>query len=346
MSVLSLSNPRNRATLIAVLLLMEFMAVLWLRDSNPTEGARAPTLHYAQDDLQYRQQEQHLRQGQRREDVYIYGSTGKDSIESEEIVLRVRAGPVPAVSAPPTASSSGAMERKDDTQDEPRLQQNQQRKQHQQRQHEGTSNSVLPEEQTSTSSASISKPTKSGQSNTESNSSKKQIKASKSTKSKGSHHQHHHRRPHPAHVKNQRGGFKSTKERKLAQLIPVLDENGVVIEDHFISPRDSNGDGIPDLYVLLRPTANSKYMMDVGLFDEDTAPPRAKVAPIAVSAKPSMVASIVVPVVAPSSPSSSRVVVVPQQQAPSSSVTPISSPPTTSSGPAAIAAVTSTMAVV
>ncbi|KAF9277056.1 hypothetical protein BGZ68_009565 [Mortierella alpina] len=76
-----------------------------------------------------------------------------------------------------------------------------------------------------------------------------------------------------AHEKNQRGGFKSTKERKLAQLIPVLDENGVVIEDHFISPRDTDGDGIPDIYVLLRPSANSRYMMDVGLFDEDIVPP-------------------------------------------------------------------------
>ncbi|KAG0199977.1 hypothetical protein BGX28_006825 [Mortierella sp. GBA30] len=72
---------------------------------------------------------------------------------------------------------------------------------------------------------------------------------------------------------NPRGGFKTTKERKLAQLIPVLDEHGEVIEDHFVSPRDMDGDGVPDIYVLLRPTANSKYMMDVGLFDEEAAPP-------------------------------------------------------------------------
>ncbi|KAF9931735.1 hypothetical protein FBU30_009659 [Linnemannia zychae] len=79
---------------------------------------------------------------------------------------------------------------------------------------------------------------------------------------------------HPSQIKNQRGGFKTTHERKLAQLIPVVDEHGVTIEDHFISPRDSDGDGIPDYFVLLRPWADSgKY--DLGLFDDDipvTAP--------------------------------------------------------------------------
>ncbi|KAF9312558.1 hypothetical protein BG003_006144 [Podila horticola] len=67
---------------------------------------------------------------------------------------------------------------------------------------------------------------------------------------------------------------KSRLERKLGQLIPALDENGVIIEDHFISPRDSDGDGIPDYYVLLRPSTN-RYMMDVGLFDEDVVVPPA-----------------------------------------------------------------------
>ncbi|KAG0235224.1 hypothetical protein BGW42_005688 [Actinomortierella wolfii] len=64
---------------------------------------------------------------------------------------------------------------------------------------------------------------------------------------------------------------KTREERKQDQLIPVVDENGVVIEDHFISPRDLDGDGSPDTYVLLRPTDNSKDMLDVGLFDEDVA---------------------------------------------------------------------------
>ncbi|KAF9351453.1 hypothetical protein BGX26_010553 [Mortierella sp. AD094] len=60
-----------------------------------------------------------------------------------------------------------------------------------------------------------------------------------------------------------------------------MDENGVVIEDHFISPRDSDGDGIPDFYVLLRPTADSKYMLDVGLFDDEIVAPAPAPAPAA-----------------------------------------------------------------
>ncbi|GJJ70721.1 hypothetical protein EMPS_03071 [Entomortierella parvispora] len=69
--------------------------------------------------------------------------------------------------------------------------------------------------------------------------------------------------------KNQRGRFKSTKERKLAQLIPALDEYGVIIEDHFISPRDSDGDGVPDYYVLLRPSSSIDTAADIGLFDDE-----------------------------------------------------------------------------
>ncbi|KAG0051053.1 hypothetical protein BGZ83_004131 [Gryganskiella cystojenkinii] len=62
----------------------------------------------------------------------------------------------------------------------------------------------------------------------------------------------------------------SKKKKKSLQLIPVLDEDGVAIEDHFISPRDKDGDGVPESYVLLRPSVgNHKYMMDVGLFDEE-----------------------------------------------------------------------------
>ena len=58
-------------------------------------------------------------------------------------------------------------------------------------------------------------------------------------------------------------------ERKSSQLIPVMDEEGKAIQDHFVSPRDIDGDGTPDSYVLLRPNVgNQKYMMDDGLFDE------------------------------------------------------------------------------
>ncbi|KAF9907044.1 hypothetical protein EC991_011348 [Linnemannia zychae] len=101
---------------------------------------------------------------------------------------------------------------------------------------------------------------------------------------------------HPSEIKNQRGGFKSTKERKQAQLIPVLDEHGVTIEDHFISPRDSDGDGVPDYFVLLRPSGDN--VMDLGLFDDDVVAPVAAIPPAtAVGAPPVVPASK--PVVGP-----------------------------------------------
>ncbi|KAF9153574.1 hypothetical protein BG015_003110 [Linnemannia schmuckeri] len=100
----------------------------------------------------------------------------------------------------------------------------------------------------------------------------------------------------PNEVRNQQGGFKSTQERKQAQLVPVLDEHGNTIEDHFISPRDSDGDGVPDHFVLLRPFAdNAKDMMDLGLFDDDV------VVPATVAAPPPSLPQPVVPVTAPPS---------------------------------------------
>lgn len=107
---------------------------------------------------------------------------------------------------------------------------------------------------------------------------------------------------HPNEVKNQRGGFKSTQERKQAQLIPVLDEHGATIEDHFISPRDSDGDGVPDYFILLRPSSdNGKDMMDLGLFDEEVvAPVPAPASAVAAVALPSVVPTTVPPPVAPS----------------------------------------------
>ncbi|ORZ28411.1 hypothetical protein BCR41DRAFT_367047 [Lobosporangium transversale] len=96
------------------------------------------------------------------------------------------------------------------------------------------------------------------------------VETNPTKKQKGQQQQRHR---NIAREKNERGGFKSTEERKLAQLIPVLDEDGIIIEDHFISPRDTDGDGIPDSYVLLRPAPSSEYMADIGLFDDDIAPP-------------------------------------------------------------------------
>ncbi|KAG0025716.1 hypothetical protein BGZ82_009878 [Podila clonocystis] len=98
---------------------------------------------------------------------------------------------------------------------------------------------------------------------------------------------------------------KSRLERKLGQLIPALDENGVIIEDHFISPRDSDGDGIPDYYVLLRPSTN-RYMMDVGLFDEDVVVPPAPavLSSVILSSQPTAIPAVdfVVDPVVPVSP--------------------------------------------
>ncbi|KAF9137928.1 hypothetical protein BGX30_009767 [Mortierella sp. GBA39] len=114
---------------------------------------------------------------------------------------------------------------------------------------------------------------------------------------------------HPNAVKNQRGGFKSTQERKEAQLIPVLDEHGATIEDHFISPRDSDGDGVPDYFVLIRPSSdNGKDMMDLGLFDEVVVAPVLAPAPVvaavalphvALATVPSPIAPPQAPVAAP-----------------------------------------------
>ncbi|KAF9160554.1 hypothetical protein DFQ26_005401 [Actinomortierella ambigua] len=120
---------------------------------------------------------------------------------------------------------------------------------------------------------------------------------------------------------------KMREERKQGQLIPVMDENGVEIEDHFISPRDLDGDGIPDAYVLLRPTDNSKYMMDVGLFDEDTA---AMAMMVPVPPKPSSTESAPSP---PPTPEPTKkppvVVIVPGSQpiAPSHETLPSTDPP-------------------
>ncbi|KAF9109080.1 Chromatin structure remodeling complex protein sfh1 [Mortierella sp. AM989] len=264
MPFLSFSNPRNRATLIVALLFVEFMAVLWLKDSkHVSESSRvrrslynpgsSHDRHIVQDDLYYRQQThrndhieniQHLQYGGRRGDVYRGLSTKFRMPEESKIDIRARVGSV---------AESGAIisEEKGSHGRELKLGQN-------------VGNSAVSEKSEPSTLSSI---PKSSKDNKSSKNNKKQ-KAAKSQKSKKQ-----QRRRHPAHEKNQRGGFKSTEERKLAQLIPAMDENGVVIEDHFISPRDSDGDGIPDFYVLLRPTANSKYMLDVGLFDDVIAAP-------------------------------------------------------------------------
>ncbi|KAF8984323.1 hypothetical protein BGZ46_008302 [Entomortierella lignicola] len=256
MPILSLSNLRNRATLIAMLLLLESMAIFWMRDSTPigSEGSRvrrslynpgsSHDRHHAQDNLSYRQQMQH----------------------NEHIDLGARAGSV---------AESGAFI-------------NEEKGSHSRHLQAGQATESLEKSLPSTSTSSVPKlPSKDINSKSEKN-----IKKHRAAKTQKSKKQQQPRR-HPAHEKNQRGGFKSTEERKLAQLMPVMDEHGAAIEDHFISPRDTDGDGIPDMYVLLRPTANSKYMLDMGLFDDEVvpAPAPASAAAVAPAAlKPAIVA--------------------------------------------------------
>ncbi|KAF9431192.1 hypothetical protein BGZ76_000516 [Entomortierella beljakovae] len=261
MPVLSFNSPRNRATIIAALLIVEFMAILWLRDSSPTSGDRhvrrslynpgsSHDRYQVHDDLYYRQQMQHNNPIEDTQSIQYGGNIGEGKphrigmpkagvYQDSKIDLRVRVG---------SLSESGA---------------------------------AIKEEH--------------GSHNGD-------VKKQKSTKSKNSNkkkqHHHHHRRQNHAHAMNQRGGFKSTEERKLAQLMPAMDENGVVIEDYFISPRDTDGDGIPDTFVLLRPSTNSNYMMDVGLFDDVIAASVNTPAPVPVAST-----SIPSPAQVPASPS-------------------------------------------
>ncbi|KAI8599304.1 hypothetical protein EDD21DRAFT_445476 [Dissophora ornata] len=273
MPLLSFSNPRNRATLIAALLLMEFMAILYLRESGPRDasawGAKTATLfnsasthdrYPVQDDLQYRQQQQHHRGQVRHEEGGYRDAAARAAAEAIQmgdpvIVLRARGT---------AGSNTGAGESK-------KQRAKPGRHQHQVHHHvhvqsppetgvESNQSSTEPIKRPSITQPSTTKDDETRRSSKINN--KKQKKSTSKSINK-----------HRAQEKNRRGGFKSTEERKLAQLIPALDENGVIIEDHFISPRDSDGDGIPDYYVLLRPTENSKYMMDVGLFDDEIVQP-------------------------------------------------------------------------
>ncbi|KAF8933698.1 hypothetical protein BGZ47_010757 [Haplosporangium gracile] len=139
---------------------------------------------------------------------------------------------------------------------------------------------------------------------------------------------------HPNEVRNQRGGFKSTQERKQAQLIPVSDEHGTTIEDHFISPRDSNGDGVPDYFVLLRPFAdNAKDIMDLGLFDDDVVGPAAAPSP----PLPQPVVPVTVPPsVAPATAPEPAVVSPAARVEAGATTNPSSSAPTVASAAAAV----------
>ncbi|KAF9953174.1 hypothetical protein BGZ72_005625 [Mortierella alpina] len=295
---------------------MEFMAIVWLRESSPDEGrirvpfhsdASGRDRHTATDGRVVRPEESHLQrmqheQRQRGGYVYTGAGTGAEAvILSGGSVLQARAGTghVPQVGAGSLSGSDRSKDDKDGAHEQPpqqvqpppqshQSQLPQHAGQHQQQQQQQPRSQPLEQDRIPSSSAgpgsgaAVSQLPENaealarGGSSTTNQPEQEPSSFNKNTmndsiqKAKVSTNKHRSSR---AHEKNQRSGFKSTKERKLAQLIPALDENGVVIEDHFISPRDTDGDGIPDIYVLLRPTANSRYMMDVGLFDEDIAPP-------------------------------------------------------------------------
>ncbi|KAF9959790.1 hypothetical protein BGZ70_008757 [Mortierella alpina] len=323
MAILAFSTARNRAVLITVLLVMEFMAIVWLRESSPDEGrVRVPfhsdasgrDRHIAADSRALRHEEYHLQRmqhEQRQRGGYVYtgvGTGAEAALRSGGTVLQARAGtgPEPSVGAKSSSGSGHNEDEKERGHGEPlrplqpqpqpqvqpsklqqlqqpqsvgQLQPVEQLQQHLQPTEQGSiplsstrpgPTVAAPELPAAAETIARGDTSTTHQPDQEASSFIKITVSDTTQKAKAGSSKHRSSR---AHEKNQRGGFKSTKERKLAQLIPALDENGVVIEDHFISPRDTDGDGIPDIYVLLRPTANSRYMMDVGLFDEDIVPP-------------------------------------------------------------------------
>ncbi|KAG0222308.1 hypothetical protein BGX31_009236 [Mortierella sp. GBA43] len=269
---------------------MEFMAILWLKDSSPhNKSGRSSSIlpesrygrYHAEDVIQFRQRRQYRGQ-RRREEKY----------QEPDTLLNLR-GIAPESRAKQVESDAGHGY-------EERKQQQQQQQQHKpvyhpHHPHQVSDPTIVTPEQINEASTNDPSPTRTGirtgtrtglgSSRIMSLIPKPPFKATKALKDRlrainlrnpkasNSRKSVTKSSKQRAQEKNQRGGFKSTEERKLAQLIPAVDENGHLIEDHFISPRDSDGDGIPDFYVLLRPTVNSEYMMDIGLFDDETMAP-------------------------------------------------------------------------
>ncbi|KAF9586760.1 hypothetical protein BGW38_000011 [Lunasporangiospora selenospora] len=330
MPFLCLSNPRNRATAIALLLVIEFMAILWFRDPGLGQGGsrrRAAAIFspgsshdrsHVQDDLQHRQNLQYQQQKEHpqmtHEDFLKLrrverGDSTKESVLAKGKELKDNESSNPVVQNPI----------------EPALRQQHQDQHYRQRHHHhhrpaevrgrvGTAKEQQGQKQrandqvavtatvtnTKTEGSAVELGTtldqapnalpdpkedkivksvprvsnnKSGTPAKSSHANKKNkaATAKAASKSKLTSKQSQQERRQQQSKGKDRNAFKSTEERKRAQLIPALDESGTVIEDHFISPRDTDGDGIPDTFVLLRPSGNPKYMMDVGLFDDEIA---------------------------------------------------------------------------
>ncbi|KAF9536782.1 hypothetical protein EC957_009728 [Mortierella hygrophila] len=314
MPFLSLANPRSRASLIAAFLLLEFMAILWLREFGPKDGAdRAPLFNPRSQPPQSHQELQ-----QEREEVlhlqvkkYRVSMKQEEGRDVEHAVVKSGRDAGGRLQGEKKTRDTGANGSKDQR---PRGHQ-QQVEQDQKGRHPHRAPKPITVNNQSTSkraterikskvsslaaaaAASIPKARKVIKSNTHNKSTKSRKPANKAK--------------HPNAVKNQRGGFKSTQERKEAQLIPVLDEHGATIEDHFISPRDSDGDGVPDYFVLLRPSSdNGKDMMDLGLFDEVVVAPVLAPAPaVAAVALPHVApATVPSPIAPPQAPAAAPVV--------------------------------------
>ncbi|KAG0340721.1 hypothetical protein BG004_006295 [Podila humilis] len=286
MPFLSFSNPKNRVPLVAVLLLLEFMAILWLRrspanDHTPTEFPPFKTEDSQQPYVLLRTVSRIQRKPKNSQEM------AADGIEAQMKTLKGRSAVVLDQGAISIGEQRIKQQEKEflDITSGTTLQQEQQFQQQreQQQQHRHHHHHRAPAVETK-STGKLGKPddvigtmSMSTPATPQSQAAQPTIISSKVGKSSK-------RNKMIKNVKSKKGNAKdkgnnrqaivqkSRAERKLGQLIPALDENGVIIEDHFISPRDSDGDGIPDYYVLLRPSTN-KYMMDVGLFDEEGAVP-------------------------------------------------------------------------
>ena len=309
MPFLSLSNPRSRASLIVAFLIFELLAILWLRESSPKDGSgQRPSLFSAKTRQQHLQEEEvlhlHIKKQQSRHQPASPAAAAAEIqqqkrdpplIQHEQRMEGQYTGPVVARSkiaqdnqeakdaTTTTSDSSGSSSSNNNGNREQGSGEKQ--KGHHQLDREAKLTATKINQSISRKAgqsiksrvsalaaaavASIPKARKiikessSSSSSSTKNRNNNNSRSNKNRKSTAS--------KHPSEAKNHRGGFRSTLERKRAQLIPVLDEHGVTIEDHFISPRDSDGDGVPDYFVLLRPsTENAKYMMDMSLFDDDT----------------------------------------------------------------------------
>lgn len=252
MPFLSLSNPRNKASLVAVLLLLELMTILWLRRSSVNEHNPSvlPASPLQEQDLPFL-----LHKVTHKKSKNSYSERHHERIEVQVEELKERS----AKNDKSTTKEQGQGQNNEpmaknidhhhhrpvpDTPEKLRKPD-----------HIEPTTTIPTPSSPSKVVAPSNKPKEDSKAKTTKKTKNQKLKNAKE-KGKGS-------RPQ-----------KSRTERKLGQLIPAQDENGETIEDHFISPRDSDGDGIPDYYVLLRPSTN-KYMMDVGLFDEDVVVPPA-----------------------------------------------------------------------